>query len=619
MSNFVIPQTEFEIIDNSAFQKIALPEKTSPVYFCAFASSKGSEQIQVINDNFEKHYGSDISFEKYGQPLLQAAVASNNGAVVIAKRVVAPDATLANTAVLATLSTEKVQKKDKDGKPLYTDKITSQETTEKGDSNEPIMIDQVKIKYDCQTVTNCKSLEEVSTTIESKLDEAKMTYPLFLLTDNGRGLSNKKFRVAPNYSESKNREQMVYNLMVIENNKIIENIPFSFNHTTIEYGMNRALDSMIRQNSTQLKCRLYEDNIDKFIAKISELSKLTPEYVNSIDTLFGKDRRGTDIQGLVVDFESEDAFNLSDTFGLDLESGTNGAFGENPLATDEYKQELIKFFGGEFSDDIYDVDKYKIDLILDANYPDEVKAKIAELVTFREDCMFIRDLGLKMHSVDEAVLRVNEDDLIRNKYILDNYLTYDVLDPYTKKPIKVTVNYSLSKILIHHFENGRHRPLAGIKNKFILSDAIEGTVNFIPKVTPRYNQKEVLSDNKINFASYYGDELVYETFWTSQDKLTQLSFANNVLAIQEVIKAVRTKCPSIRYSFNDGEDLEKYKEDVNEVLDKYSGNFYKLKMVYLQDDTMIANKVFYAAIEVTCRDFNMAEKFKVYVLRKEAN
>ena len=68
----------------------------------------------------------------------------------------------------------------------------------------------------------------------------------------------------------------------------------------------------------------------------------------------------------------------------------------------------------------------------------------------------------------------------------------------------------------------------------------------------------------------------------------------------------------------DGDDLEKYKEDVNEVINKYSSNFYKIRLTYLQDETMVANKTFYAALEVIHRDFNVAELFKVYILKKEA-
>lgn len=618
-SMFVTPSTRFQIIDNSAFNPPTAAEITTPVYLCAFASSKGEERMQAVYGDFEKRYGNDISFEKYGQPLLQAAAASNAGAVVIAKRVVAPDSTLANTAILAKVTSKEVQKKDKDGKPLYKDKDLGKETTDVGSGNTPIMVNEANIKFECKTVSSCKTLEEAFTQVESDLKESgpEFTYPLFMISENGRGVSNKKFRIVPNYTESKLKEYMQYSLIIMENNKTIETLPFTMDPSIIEAGVNRAIDSVIRHYSVQVKGKLFESNVEKFIAKLSEITGNTEEYIKTIDMLFAKDRRGKDLPQMKVDFESEDAFNLSYVYGTSLESGDNGAFGDHPLDTTEYKDALVDFFGGKFTDDIYDLDKYKIDIVLDANYPKEVKDKIAALTTFREDMLYIRDAGTGKKTLEEILALRNEDSLC-NAFIMDHFLAYDVIDPYTKKPITVTICYSLIKLLVEHFKGGRHRPLAGEKYNFIISDAIEGTVNFVPKITPEYDQKSALLDARFNYASYFEDKLIIETFCTSQDKLTQLSFANNVLAIQEVIKAIRKRCPSIRYSFMDGDDLEKYKEDVNEVINKYSSNFYKIRLTYLQDETMVANKTFYAALEVIHRDFNVAELFKVYILKKEA-
>ena len=107
--------------------------------------------------------------------------------------------------------------------------------------------------------------------------------------------------------------------------------------------------------------------------------------------------------------------------------------------------------------------------------------------------------------------------------------------------------------------------------------------------------------------------LTLETLYTSQDKDTELSFINNVIAIQEVIKAIRSRCPIIRYSYMDNtENLENYKRDVQDVLDGYSINFAKLEMVYLEDKTMIDNKVFYAAIQCSFKNFIQKEYFKIY-------
>jgi hypothetical protein len=171
--------------------------------------------------------------------------------------------------------------------------------------------------------------------------------------------------------------------------------------------------------------------------------------------------------------------------------------------------------------------------------------------------------------------------------------------------------------MVRHYLNGISRPFAGIQYEVVFPEAIKGTVNFIPKYTPSYNQKEDLDNLRVNYAAYYNDLLVMETEYTSQEKYTQLSFLNNVLSIQEIIKAVRERCPKVRYSFIDGDDddLKKYRDDVQSVLDKFIGNFKSLTMEYIGNSDYISNKIFYAAIKVRFKNFVQAEFFKITALR----
>lgn len=105
------------------------------------------------------------------------------------------------------------------------------------------------------------------------------------------------------------------------------------------------------------------------------------------------------------------------------------------------------------------------------------------------------------------------------------------------------------------------------------------------------------------------------TQYTSQTIYTQLSFVNNVLAIQEIVKAIRTLCPKIRYSFLDGEDLSRYKKDVqNMIIDRYKVNFASLSIDYVENALYDRNKIIYAVIQVKLRDFVQTEKFKIIAI-----
>lgn len=610
------PRTIFEIIDNSEIPAIPAAGIVQPLFMLAFSSEKGPESLRITKGNmFNKLYGDDISFVKHGQPLLQAALIAANGGTILAKRVVAEDSTLANIAVIAKVKAKKVQKTNSKGEPLYTDNATQEETTNKAEGNTPIMITAAEIVYEYKSVEDAKNLETVKTAIERELDsEGKkddtFVYPLFIIADNGRGVSDKRFRISPDYNTSKNAEYMTYIFSTIEKNKVTESFTFSMNPDVIEAGFNKSLDNGIKRLSNQLISKLFESNVYAFVEKVAEISENSVEYCVNNDLLFGRDRRGNLIPSVVVDLKN--GANLSYTYGIDLENGSNGDFGTAPFKTEAYKQQLVKVFDGTFSNEIYDVDNYKIDLIVDANYPIEVKRAIESFVEFREDFMYIRDMGLNVKSIDE-ILSANLDNS-KSKYCATYHTSYDIIDPYTKKQISVTIGYSLTKLLMEHFKNGRNRPVAGQLYNMVIPEAIEGTVNFLPKITPAYDQKETLSDAKINYASYFDGLLTLETLYTSQEKNSQFSYVNNILAIQEVIKAIRTRCPKIRYSFMDGEDLEKYKEDVQAVLSKYSNNFLQLKLVYTKDESMLANKIFYATLQVRFRNFVQTEYFKVYAL-----
>lgn len=609
------PTSIFEIIDNSDSPAIASPETVQPLFMLGFSSEKGPEDLRLVKGNtFNKLYGDDISFVKHGQPLLQAALIASNGGTILAKRVVAEDATLANIAVIAKVKSKQVQKTNALGEPLYTDKDTQEETTEK-DGNEAIMITVASIVYECKSVESAKNLETIKTTIELDTDlegkqDSTFVYPLFILADNGRGISNKRFRIAPDYNTSKYADYMTYVFSTIEKNKTVESFTFTMNPDVIEAGVNRSIDNVIKTSSNQLVAKLFEANLYAFVEKVAEISKNTVEYCVNNDLLFGRDKRGNLIPSVVVDLDK--GANLSYTYGINLENGDNGEFGTAPFGTEAYKQQLVELFNGTFSNEIYDVDNYKIDLIVDANYPNEVKRAIESFADFREDFVYIRDMGLNLKTIDEIISNNAENS--SSRYCATYHTSYDIIDPYTKKQISVTIGYSLTRLLMEHFKNGRNRPLAGQLYNMIIPEAIEGTVNFLPKVTPAYDQKETLYEARINYASYFDGVLTLETLFTSQEKGSQFSYINNVLAIQEVIKAIRTRCPKTRYSFIDGDDLEKYKEDVEVILNKYTNNFLQLKMVYTKDEAMLSNKIFYASLQVQFRNFVQTEYFKIYAL-----
>lgn len=606
------PSTKFIIEDRSAINVFPIDEQVNaPMFAQFFSSDKGPEEMGLYYGEEFKIFG-DTNFARHGQPLLQAQTLINNGAQVLAKRIVADDATLANLIVLAKVKQTETQKTDAEGNPLYTT-ADGKETTEAG-GNTPVMINKCHIEYELQTVTeNHNDIEDLKASALALADYAADTeekvFPIALIADNGRGVSSKKIKITSNIAGSRNREYLSYVFSVIENSTVLESTVFTLNPDLVSSTTNLSLTSVGKTYLKEVRVFSFDEVTTEFLSTVKTLTGI--ENIDNVDVLFGKDKKG---QALDV-FEIAGDVNLSIPVGIPLQSGSNGDFGNFPLKSESYTQKLTEAFNGTFTKDIYDVDNILLDCILDANYPDPVKKAIETLVEFREDCVFLRDLGTGLFTAQDIISKAAE--VAKSRYVAVYGNSWDVIDPYSKKQITVTPGYNLAKLLPKHISEKRHAPLAGQLHGFVFDDIVEGTVNFLPKSIPGKDQKEDLFEKRINFISYFNNIATMESEYTTQEAYTGFSFLNNTLAVQEIIKAIRVHCPKARYSFMEEDDLTKYEEDVKAILDKYSSNFTKLEMEYMADPTYEQNMIFYAVLTVQFKKFVQAEVFRIIAINDD--
>ena len=666
--------TIIEYIDNSEIPKIEVDLETSDPFFIApFSSEKGPEDpIVVAGDDFYKLYvtpdnaqstGYFIPFAKHGQPLLQAANIIDNGGKLYAKRVVADDATLANIVIYGNVSksAEGVAKvgytyNSLENAKTFDEVVASVSSSEQmkftgaltaggyyfadteGKLHEFTLADDILegdsitwVAGETKVTVVAAEKEPVEVTITevetSSLSEvvfaATKTFPLLAITDNGRGESKKKFRLIPSYEYSRDQDFMIYTLQVVEENRVLVNPLVSLDPEVMFLNESIAIDNQFNTTLGQIKTKFFENSYNEYVAAIAEITGETVEEVKAVDIINATTRKGEPLTTIVTATELDPAvdIDLQNGYGNQLYGGSNGAFGNKPIDTDEYADKLVEFFTGVYTDDVYDSDNYKFDVIFDANFPAKVKKAIEDYVMFREDVFFFCDFGTKVRNyadVKEIINPLNDDENHRHadtKFVAYYHNFWDMLDPYTKKPITVTIMYDLAGYCVDHFRNGRVRPFAGQLYGFTFPNAIQGTVNFIPKIIPGTNQKEQMTDSRVNYCGYYNGVLTLDSEYTSQVKHTQFSYINNVLATQEVVKEIRTICPKNRYTFLGKESLNRYKADVESmVLSKFRANFDTLEMAYLGDSSYEINKIFYAGINVRFRNFIQTEIFKVYAL-----
>ena len=610
------PQTKFQIVDNSDIAPLNVVVEDDikrGVFVQVFAAPKGPEEWKpnIMGQKFFDLYGTKPTFGTYGQPLLQASEIARLGGRVTAKRVVAPDATLADLLVYAEVYKATVQKYDNSGNPIYIDS-TGTETIN------PTLADPTQGVNGCATVqkarvsfkavpygnapmstlgNNFKMYRnavradamfsasaapgvageiDIGGNVTTPASSVGAVYPLFLIGDNGRGASAKTIRIYADTSARRPVDYVRYILTVSDDGILKETLAFTLNPDRIESNRNMSLENITNTKSLQIRSVIFEEETKAFIENMAYLSNIPyAEYMNH-DVLFGLDTYGLAEATVEVDPAGAE---FDATNGLALLGGSNGSFGNSPLNPANvavYNSQVIAAFDGSFSDEIYDLDNFPAYVIFDADYDQAIKRKIEEWVEFRDDVFYFRDMGTSLTTMD-AIKLANASNLAsRTMATYEN--SWDIVDPYTRKQITVTATYSLARLFVQHYLDGPTRPFCGQLYKIVFPDVIEGTVNFVPKNTPSEDQKQTIDDMRINYASYYSGVLVMETEYTSQARYTELSWINNVIALQELIRKIRIKCPKIRYNYMDSDSLEKYMKDVQQVIDNESNNFDSITM-----------------------------------------
>lgn len=586
------PATIFNWHDNSAIaeenQSVVIDD--SPLFMQVFSADKGTEDlVEISGSDFDAMYGT-MSFDRHGQAGIQAKNIIDAGGRLFAKRVVAKDSTLANVVLSANLS---------------------EDNTTGG----------VKVKWTAESITGCKNFAEVKEAAAKMLDADKGKYPLIIYADNGRGVSGKSVRLTPDYATSKTIGKTFYTLAVYEGTSVKESTTISFDPTVIYASNAYRFDEY---TTTQITGIVSDDIYELYVAAIADyIVDIDVDTLRTYDLVYGYTNRGNALEKFTL---ASDSVDLDAVTGIELKEGSNGEFGNAPVATEAWEKALCEVFSGAFSTEIYDVDQHKIAAICDANYPRTVKKEIFKLVNFRQDMVYFRDLGVGLNTflaIKGAYNQFSESVELENGqtfeserscFVADYSTSYQIKDPTTHKNIEVTMMYDLAACLVSHIANNPYAPTAGTANGFILENAIKGTVNFVPVNTPSVNQKEAMDEIKVNYAIFEDDACVVQSCYTSQEKYTQLSFIGNILGIQRVLRAVRTSCPKQRYSFTNGSDLQAYATAVNNVLANYVTNFDVLNFVYTEDKLKTSQKIFYASIEFAFANWAQTEIFDIFAI-----
>lgn len=495
-------------------------------FICGFFASKGKDN-KIFEwkspGTFKTFYGDDFdNFLKYGQANIQCMGALRSGARVFGCRLLPPNATRANIVVsvaiapkanipqwkredtvitggsVTTLGTGSFVLDDTGAKiPIM---IPNAATTEDPLDNiqltlEGIQIELVKKSIDTYDTKGVPVFDGKSYSFTDTDDVEWTAYPLFMAYYYGRGKGGNNFGLTINRDSARDRMVSdgrrfildVYEYDDSGNVKSVldESVYFSFNPEALYSEDSNVSEGLVSAYSNTNDAG---DDIPIQIIPYDNFTELTTAIYphigvgtsDDIDFIFAVDEDGVAYGKVVLATGSIDPSNTV----VRLIGGSDGSLGlgetikvdtVDTVVTQEMvdlaKKELLKqFYSCDIDNSIFDEKIIDADLIVDANYDDDIKKTIlSEMPKYRDDIALIIDCGLT-ESYKEALTKAAsitgyvDGDFDYMAYIggQSGYTN----DPSIPTPRHVTYTYDFVRTISEVFGTpaGRFQMIAGATN-----------------------------------------------------------------------------------------------------------------------------------------------------------
>lgn len=264
------------------------------------------------------------------------------------------------------------------------------------------------------------------------------------------------------------------------------------------------------------------------------------------------------------DYTSTDIIDFSSVSGVKLSNGSDGEFdnprkiqdastGEQVQLTyeDEVTDCMVKAFECYYDKKILSPRRIKLTVMWDANYPFEVKKKLADLALTRNDCRVYLDCGI-IKSLSSAQFKslVTRYSIFTDKLESVDIHNYYTREDTTNKSVNVTISYFLAAQFVNHItEEGIHIPF--VKGRCQLSGHIKDSLY---PVIEEYDSdfKESLYDNRFNYFECIAENVFQRAVQnTRQVANTDLLEESNVLILYRLKREIEDDIQDELYNFAD--------------------------------------------------------------------
>lgn len=559
---YLHPHVQTYINDNTIFEEVVNPAPDGTKFLAVFISGKGRDNVLLpigTNPEYIEEFGKP-NYKLYGQAgYMPYAYLYSNQATGWCMRLAADDATYANVVVLAKVKVEDA---------------TDSESTSK-----------LKIYHEAKYLTGIIKASDFSALVEAMTDpdpdeNGYVTYPLFGVRMLGRGKYGETFRIRVSSAPQadKDNDYKNFRLEVIDSDGGIQRKELftgSFYGEAKDTNGNTIFlpDLLTDSDDGSSKIAMYvvEDSFETIYNMYKTVVPDTEITLDVFDLITGKTKAGTDIPNLVIDNSVAGAVSLDKVEGVAFAGGDDGAFAVGAPGREEaINAAYIKAFNGELDRSILSKRRCPAELIMDANYADEVKRALINLMLKRYDAFGYVDGGI-LNTPTEAIEWAESMANLGDKVFSKECMSYDIKDPFSGKVITMTATYFLAMSLPTHFKvNGKQTPFTG-ETFAKVTGHVKGSVRPIIDADD-FDIKERLYNLRVNyFECVAEDTFVRGTQGTSQNVWSDLSEENNMHNLLEMKRKIEAIVASKTYNFAEAEDRKKFTEQAERLLSDYIG------------------------------------------------
>ena len=435
--------------------------------------------------------------------------------------------------------------------------------------------------------------------------------PLFYINMTGRGMygNNFRFRISPDTAYEKDYGIKFYSFEVINTTNGISKVANylgtlvtskKFSETTFitDVMLDRDagdsyFDITVDEAAVETLYNAYVEVLTE--ATVAGVKGVPVPDLDEFDPIFGnivgEQYKASFIEIIGQDEKDPNVYSLDATIGVPLLGGSDGIFANDVAETaaevadaiakaeaaaagrpyqqmtkaeaeaintrsieDALTDAYIKAFSGQFDVTIMAPRRTPLNIMLDANYPLEVKRTMYELAGVREDCMVVLDSGIidNRLQINQAIKNLKD---MNERYATKEFQHYQVRDPKTNKRVTVTTTYKWATDFAFHVKTyGNHIPF--VKSYATLTGHIKNSLApSIELTTTDSALKEKLYNARFNYYETIADNtFARATQNTAQNINSDLLEENNMRTLFDLKNQLEEDCWNNLYNFADPND-----------------------------------------------------------------